>query len=168
MQEWWCKYCCHTVSKVWIILSSQVCLPVPFRCSWDILFKVLYIDTFVIFFMHAACLNYLVHTDLTMDLLWHIILSALQYYVHNFFVRLRDQVTNWWPCHASVSQLAARYFRPEFICRPVSVAFFGGQSGTQINVFPSASVFPFPLFHQCTILIYVSPMQYDHNIWHNY
>jgi len=54
----------------------------------------MYTDTVVILFMHAACLNYLVRTDLTMDFLWHIILSVLQYYVHNFFVRLRDQVTN--------------------------------------------------------------------------
>ena len=86
-----------------LILSSQVCLPMRFRWSCDILFKVLYIDTFAIFFMHAACLSCLVCTDLTMNFLWYIILSVPQYYVHNFFVRLIDQVTNWWPCHASVS-----------------------------------------------------------------
>jgi hypothetical protein len=151
-----------------LILSSQVCLPMPFRWSWDILFKSLDIHTFVIFFMHAACLNCLIRTDLTMDFLWCIILSVLQHHVHNFFVRLRDQVTNWWPCHAmcqSVSWHPVTLGLSSIAASQCGIC--GGQSGTQISVSPSASVSPFVLFHPCTILIYVSPMLYNHNIWQN-
>jgi len=89
-----------------LILSSQVCLPMPFRWSWDILFRLLDTRTFVIFIMHAACLSCLVRTDLTMDFLWCIILSVLQHHVHNFFVELRDQITNWWSCHAMCQSLS--------------------------------------------------------------
>jgi len=53
-----------------------------------------------------------------MDFLWHIILSVLQYYVYNFFVRLRDklqtdgramrQSVSWQPVTLGLSSTAGQ------------------------------------------------------------